>query len=116
MQIKINNDILDCQDVNTQLSFGSHASIHANFDLVNHPGLENFFVKLRESNSKFTIVSSKFMTSGTSIKTFDIDFKNKKMHVSFNCEIYNTTESSLRRDEAITEILSKTFDTFQDIK
>ena len=59
MQIKINNEIFNCSDGGVQLSFGSHASIHLNFDLSNYPYYEKFFVKLHETNNKFTIISSK---------------------------------------------------------
>lgn len=111
MQIKINNEIFNCSDGGVQLSFGSHASIHLNFDLSNYPYYEKFFVKLHETNNKFTIISSKFVAEGTRIKTLDIDFRNKKLNVSFHCQVLNTTEPSMRREEAINEILSKTFDT-----
>ena len=41
----------------------------------------------------------------------NIDFRNKKLNVSFHCQVLNTTEPSMRREEAINEIFSKTFDT-----
>jgi hypothetical protein len=110
MQIKINNEIFNCSDGGVQLSFGSHASIHLNFDLNSYPTYEKFFVKLHESSNKFSIISSKFVAEGTRIKTLDIDFRNKKMNVSFHCQVLNTTEPSMRREEAINEIFSKTFD------
>ena len=56
MQIKINNEIFNCSDGGVQLSFGSHASIHLNFDLSNYPYYENFFVKLHENSNKFSII------------------------------------------------------------
>jgi hypothetical protein len=115
MQIKIDNEIFDCIDGIVQLSIGTHASITINLDLNKNPSYEQFFIKLYESNRYFRIISKNFETNGTNIKTLDFDFNNKRLNVSFHCDVLNTTDKSLRRDDTINEILDKTFNNNEDI-
>jgi hypothetical protein len=116
MQIKIDNDIFNCIDGNVQLSLGSHASITINLDTNKYPSYEGFFIKLYESNRIIKIISNKFEAIGTRIKTLDFDFNNKRINISFHCDVLKTTDLSLRRDNTINEILDKTFNNNEDIK
>jgi len=116
MQIKIDNEIFDCIDGSVQLSLGTHASIVINLDLDKNPLYEKFFIKLYESGRVFRIISQKFETNGTNIKTLDFDFNNKRLNVSFHCDVLNSTDASIRREDVINEILDKTFNNNEDIK
>jgi hypothetical protein len=115
MQIKIDNDIFDCVDVTIQLSLGTHASITINLDINKNPSYEQFFIKLYESNRSFRIISQKFETNGTNIKTLDFDFNNKRLNISFHCDVLNTTDKSVRREDILNELLDKTFNNTNDI-
>ena len=96
MQIKIDNEIFDCTDVCVQLSLGTHASIVINLDIDKNPLYEQFFIKLYESSKSFRIISQKFETFGTNIKTLDFDFNNKRLNVSFHCDVLNPSDASIR--------------------
>ena len=45
----------------------------------------------------------------------DIDYPNKKMTITFHCDVLNHADTSQRRDDAINEIL-ETFNKKDDIK
>jgi 3-deoxy-D-arabino-heptulosonate 7-phosphate (DAHP) synthase class II len=115
MQIKIGDDIFNYLDGSVQLSLGSHATLITIFDLNQYPKYENHFIKVYESNQKFKIVSSKFDSTGCFIKAMDIDYPNKKMTITFHCDVLNHADTSQRRDDAINEIL-ETFNKKDDIK
>jgi len=116
MQIKIDNEIFDCIDGSVQLSLGSHANITINLDINKNPSYEQFFIKLYESSRSFRIISQKFEAHGTNIKTLDLDFNKKRLNVSFHCDVLNSTDASIRREDALNEILDKTFNNNEDIK
>lgn len=116
MQIKINDKIFNCLDGSVQLSFGSHATINLKLDLCTYPNYEKFFINLYESDTMFKIISCNFESVGSKIKSLDIDFNNKKMELSIHSDILNTKDASNRREDAINEILQKTFKDGEDIK
>lgn len=109
MQIKIDNTIFNCNMISTQLTIGSHATILISFDLSTFPEYENQLIKIYESGKVFTVVSSKFESKGTKIKTLDIDFTTKKIEISLHADLLNQSDIILRRDESIDNILSKNF-------
>jgi hypothetical protein len=115
MQIKVDNEIFECIDGTAQLSFGSHATLNIIFDLDKFPKYELFFIKIYESEKIFKTTSSKFQSSGCKIKSLDIDYREKKMEISIHSDIFETKEVSNRRDEAINELLQKTFKDKEDI-
>ncbi len=115
MQIKLNNEIFNCFNGSVQLSIGSHATLYLIFDLVKYPSYENILIKLYESDNTFKVVSSKFEATGSKIKTLDIDYSSKRLEISIHCDVLNSTDLNLRREDLINELLEKTFKDEQDI-
>jgi hypothetical protein len=116
MQIKLDNEIFNCINGSVQLSIGSHATLYLTFDLIKHPSYENILIKLYEYDKTFKVISSKFESSGSKIKTLDIDYNNKRLEISIHCDVLNTTDINLRREDLINELLEKTFKDKHDIK
>jgi len=109
MQIKIDNIVFNCSNISTQLSIGSHATLIISFDLSVYPEYEKQLIRIYESGRVFTIMSAKFESKGTKIKTLDIDFITKKIEISLHADILNQNDIINRRDESIDDILSANF-------
>ena len=109
--IKINNDIYDVIDGSVQLSVGSHATIHLTFDISKNKSYQDIFIKMYESqqnytsDSKFTISNSKFIGSGSLIKSIDTDF-SERMNLTIRCDYIQTLDVQERRDEIIDDIIN----------
>jgi hypothetical protein len=116
MQIKLDNEIFNCLNGTVQLSIGSHATLYISFDLHQYPSYEKTIIKLYERENTFKVVSSKFESTVSKIKTLDIDFNNKKLEISIHCDILNVTDINLRREELINELFEKTFKDEDNIK
>lgn len=113
MQIKIFNNVFECLDVSAQLSLGSHATLTVSFDL----GIckcKEFFIKIFETKSKFEIESTKFLCKGCYIKAMDIEPSNK-MSLLVHSDLINPVDLSIRREDFLNDILTKTFDKPHDI-
>lgn len=112
--IKINNDIYDVIDGSVQLSVGSHATIHLTFDISKNKSYQDIFIKMYESQQnytgsecKFQISNSRFIGSGSLIKSIDTDFTDR-MNLTIRCDYIQTLDVQERRDEMIDEVLNET--------
>ena len=110
MQIKIDENVFHCQDATVQLSLGSHATLTIFFDLSAYPEYEKQLIKIYESSKIFTITTTKFKSTGSKMKTLDMDFNSKKIEITIHCDILDSIDVCIRRNESIDEILQKTFD------
>jgi len=108
IQLKIEDKDFEITTGNIQLSFGSHANIV--LELVNSFQVEEFFTKKYKLNQRFEISSKRFTAKGVSIKTLDIDFNLNKLIIDCRCEIFEQTDLSKLRQDAIDQLLDETFD------
>jgi hypothetical protein len=108
IQLKIEDKDFEITTGNIQLSFGSHANIV--LELINTTQVEEFFTKKYKLNQRFEISSKKFTAKGVLIKTLDIDFSLNKLVIDCRCEIFEQTDLSKLRQDAIDQLLDETFD------
>jgi hypothetical protein len=108
IQLKIEDKYFEITTGNIQLSFGTHANIV--IELVNSLQVEEFFTKKYKLNQRFEISSKKFTAKGVLIKTLDIDFTLNKLIIDCRCEIFEQTDLSKLRQDAIDQLLDETFD------
>ena len=109
IQLKIEDKDFEITTGNIQLSFGTHANIV--LELVNSVQVEEFFTKKYKLNQRFEISSKKFTAKGVLIKTLDIDFTLNKLIIDCRCEMFEQTDLSKVRQDAIDQLLDETFDT-----
>jgi hypothetical protein len=108
IQLKIEDKDFEITTGSIQLSFGTHANIV--IELVNSLQVEEFFTKKYKLNQRFEISSKKFTAKGVLIKTLDIDFTLNKLIIDCRCEIFEQTDLSKLRQDAIDQLLDETFD------
>ena len=109
IQLKIEDKDFEITTGNIQLSFGTHANIV--LELVNSVQVEEFFTKKYKLNQRFEISSKKFTAKGVLIKTLDIDFTLNKLIIDCRCEMFEQTDLSKVRQDALDQLLDETFDT-----
>lgn len=114
IQLKIEDKDFEITSGNIQLSFGSHANIV--LELVNSSKVEEFFTKKYKLNQRFEISSKKFTAKGVLIKTLDIDFTLSKLVIDCKCDIFEQTDVSKLRQDAIDQLLDETFNNTKTIK
>ena len=108
INLKIEDKNFEVLNGNIQLSFGSHANIVLEF--VNTIQTEEFFTKKYKLNRQFDITSKNFTAKGVIIKTLDLDFNLNKLTVDCRCDVFEQTDLSKLRQDAIDQLLNETFD------
>lgn len=117
--IKINNDYFEVENISTQLTIGSHATIKLTIDTKKNTGYYQYFTDIFDryndeiwnqnpNNTIFGIQAKNIKGYGCIIKSIDIDNIHNIMNLSINCNYLEEITIQEKRDELINEVLDQT--------
>jgi len=105
MWLKVDNNVIDCKNLNCQLTLDEGANIFVEVDINANPDYSKIFISKYEMNKKFNIESTNFSAFVCYIKRLDILF-NKSIEMDIICEKIDI-DISKRRDKIIDDILNQ---------
>ena len=105
--IKIDGETYEYHDCQCQLTFGTHANLYIAFDMDKNPSYKKPIITLYESDKRFDIITTKFISKSNNIKLMDIS--ERFINLEIRSEILETIPQDIRRDNIIEDILSPTF-------
>lgn len=101
--IDINNKRIPVRSISVQTSIGTFGTVFLSID--NKPENIDFFKNLLIDESKFDMISDKFHTQGSSVKSMNTSHDDNFLNVSILFDIINQNSRSERRDILINKIL-----------
>jgi|694.fasta_scaffold35506_12 hypothetical protein len=105
--IKIDGETYEYHDVQCQLTFGTHANLYLTFDISKNPSYKKPIITLYESDKRFDIITTKFISKSNNIKLMDIS--ERFINLEIRSEILETIPQDIRRDNLLDDILTPTF-------
>ena len=102
---KIDNQIFEATEYSVQLTLGYQATLYYSFNIELNKTYKDFFIKMFEFGTKFDIVSNKYVSKGTIIKT--IDLYNNFLSISVKSDFYQPVLKNERREEVLENLLTK---------
>ena len=105
--IKINDETYEYHDCQCQLTFGTHANLYITFNINKNPEYKKLLITLYESNKRFDIISTKFVSKSNLIKLMDIS--NQFINLEIRAELLEIIPQDKRRDDLLNDILTPTF-------
>lgn len=105
--IKIDGETYEYHDCQCQLTFGTHANLYLTFDISKNPSYKKLIITLYESDKRFEIITTKFVSRGNMIKMMDIT--NQFVNLEIRAEMLETIPQDKRRDNLLDDILTPTF-------
>jgi hypothetical protein len=118
--VKIKDKYFIVEDISTQFSIGSHATINLTINTLKYPDYYHFFTDIFDSYSDeifnqrprtdivFDLQWKNLRGYGCSLKSLDIDSMNYLMYVSIMCDYLEQVTVQEKRDELIDDVLNET--------